>query len=101
MLMGRALAAKKDVSCTDLNTYIDFYLGDKDSYLKSRTKNCELLWLRLDFFRKHAWADSLLNSLVLTRSNKTTYITSDRSFCRDTFPVSIAFDVEKIQWISS
>lgn len=100
-IMSDLIENGKQVLITDVNTYIDAFLSDKDLRLRRAACSFECLWIKLDFYRKHSWAESLLNSLLLSRTNKLTIVTSQPGFESIIKIEKTVFTLEKISWISN
>jgi len=85
-------------SC-EINAYIDAYLGQQNETIKRRVKSTGVLWLKFDFYRKHAWANILLTRLYHLRIDKLTLLTGDQAIA-DAFQLpKRTIDIGGLEWI--
>ena len=66
----------KSIQFSKLNGLIDSHFSDPDRCDLERAKSCNVLWLSMDFMRKHAWSKHILDEVLSTRLSKRTIITS-------------------------
>jgi len=70
----------KSIQFGKLNELIDSHFTDPERSKLEEAKSCHVLWLSLDFMRKHAWNKHILDEVLSTRLSKRTIVTSPTSF---------------------
>lgn len=94
-VLMRAASHGRDVYSIDLNAVIEgLFQPDRDQ-TRERVNTVGLLWLRLDFLRKHSWAETTLQQILAQRSGRTTLVTSSVSVG---FAAVSTYDVGLVTW---
>lgn len=86
-ILKSAINHGKTIYSTKVYDLIDAHFKDGNKSVLDNSVKANVLWLRLDFNRKHSWAVTTLLDLLAKRSNKTTIITQQHDYLNK-FPLS-------------
>jgi hypothetical protein len=76
------------ITATTLNELVDGKFG-RDQFHWDRCCQSELLWLRLDYTRKHSWNESVFCELLSRRTQYLTIITSSNPLRHSLFEINL------------
>lgn len=82
----------------DINSYVDAFFGQQDHEVKAKAKSASLLWVQMDFYRKHAWAQTLITHLLYERTTKATVLTCQQELAEAINFPKVMFDVGGLKW---
>lgn len=84
----------------DFNLLIQSYFKEEDVD-RTKLRVSDLIWIRLDFVRKHEWTKSILLDLLCCRHGAITLLTCSIDFGKVLTEISVpveTFDIGKVKW---